>query len=153
MLYLGLGCDSGFGHRLALRLNQMEFKVYATVLSSSSFGAQELTKNAVFSDKMTVLQMNITNDNEVNGVYQTVRNDLQNTGYELWAVVNNAGILKPGLAEWGTLDSNYHDQFEVNVFGAVRVTRVFLPLIRASKGIKHLFEKTTEFFDFQHKVE
>ena len=132
---LSLGCDSGFGNRLAQRLSEMGFKVYATVLSKTSEGAQHLQTNPDFVDKIIVLQMDVTNDPEVKEVYEKVKQDLQTCGQVLWAVVNNAGILSPSLLEWGTLDT-YRSTFDINVFGVVRVTEVFLPLIKASKGMK-----------------
>ena len=38
-----------------------------------------------------------------------------------------------GEFEWGSVD-NVKRIFEVNVFGVIRVTKAFLPLIRKSKG-------------------
>ena len=127
------GCGSGFGHRLAQRLNQMGFRVYATVLNTNSRGAVELKTSAIFAEQMIVLQMNVTNDREVNEVYGRVKTDLQNSGHQLWAVVNNAGIFALAPLEWGSFET-YRQLFEVNVFGTVRVTRVFLPLLKASQG-------------------
>ena len=49
------GCDSGFGNRLAQRLNQMGFRVYATVLSTDSTGAEQLKAKAIFEEQMIVL--------------------------------------------------------------------------------------------------
>lgn len=52
----------------------------------------------------------------------------------LWAVVNNAGIL--GLPADGELIpmTGYKKCMAVNFFGAVEVTKAFLPLLRKSKG-------------------
>ncbi|CAG2171532.1 unnamed protein product, partial [Oppiella nova] len=47
--------------------------------------------------------------------------------------VNNAGIGLFGRLDWGSLES-IQNVFEVNVFGVLRVTRIFLPLIKQSKG-------------------
>jgi len=126
------GCDSGFGYQLSQKLNRNGFKVYATVHNSSSEGALALRGNATNADKLIVLQMDVTKDNDVNDVLQKVKQDLS-SGYELWALVNNAGIGSYSPLEWGTMD-RYHNVFEVNVFGLARVTRAFLPLIRKSKG-------------------
>ena len=123
---------------MAHRLNQIAFKVYATVLSAHSSGAQELGINADFRDKMVVLQMDVTNDSEVKGVLFKIKSDLQSSGDVLWAVVNNAGVFPVGPLDWGSIDS-FRKVFEVNVFGAVRVTRVFLELIKYSKGIERSF--------------
>ncbi|CAG2182651.1 unnamed protein product, partial [Oppiella nova] len=54
------------------------------------------------------------------------------TGCDTGFVVNNAGIATVGPLEWGSMD-DYHRVFAVNTFGGVRVTRTFLPLIKASK--------------------
>ena len=112
----------------------MGFRVYATVHSTDSPGAKEMKMKAEFPEQMIVMQMNVTNDNEVNEVYGRVKTDLQSSDHQLWAVVNNAAISSFGPLEWGSLDT-YRQLFEVNVFGTVRVTRVFLPLIKASKGV------------------
>ena len=90
---------------MAQRLNQMGFRVYATVLSTDSSGAKELETNAIFAKQMIILQMNVTNDREVNEVYGRVKTDLQSSGHQLWAVVNNAGITTFGPLEWGSLDT------------------------------------------------
>ncbi|CAL1274991.1 unnamed protein product [Larinioides sclopetarius] len=52
---------------------------------------------------------------------------------ELWAVVNNAGIVKGFSVEMSTMDE-FKDVFDVNFFGTVRVTKAFLPLLKKSKG-------------------
>ena len=93
---------------------------------------------STFSDLMKVIKMDVRNDEEVNYVYEDIKKDLELSGDQLWAIVNNAGILDWGHTEWGTLDT-YKNVFEVNTFGLVRVTRTFLPLIRSSKGINALF--------------
>lgn len=52
----------------------------------------------------------------------------------LWGVVNNAGVL--GLPADGELlpMSMYRQCMEVNFFGAVEVSKTFLPLLRKSQG-------------------
>uniref|UniRef100_A0A8B9MTQ0 Hydroxysteroid 17-beta dehydrogenase 2 n=1 Tax=Accipiter nisus TaxID=211598 RepID=A0A8B9MTQ0_9AVES len=52
----------------------------------------------------------------------------------LWGVVNNAGVL--GFPADGELlpMSTYRQCMEVNFFGAVEVSRTFLPLLRKSQG-------------------
>lgn len=52
----------------------------------------------------------------------------------LWGVVNNAGIL--GFPADGELlpMSVYRQCMEVNFFGAVEVSKTFLPLLRKSQG-------------------
>jgi len=52
---------------------------------------------------------------------------------ELFAVINNAGINDACFAEWALMEGARR-VFEVNFFGALRVTKAFLPLLRKSKG-------------------
>ncbi|KAK9392684.1 estradiol 17-beta-dehydrogenase 2 [Crotalus adamanteus] len=53
---------------------------------------------------------------------------------ELWAVINNAGIL--GFVADGELlpMSSYKQCMDVNFFGPVELSKMFLPLLRKSKG-------------------
>lgn len=51
----------------------------------------------------------------------------------LWGLVNNAGVSTFGEVEFASLD-NYKKVAEVNLWGTVRVTKAFLPLIRRAKG-------------------
>src|SRR6202041_2564126 len=48
-------------------------------------------------------------------------------------LVNNAGIAVAGPVEAVPL-ARWREQFEVNVFGLVRTTQLFLPYLRASRG-------------------
>jgi short-subunit dehydrogenase len=51
----------------------------------------------------------------------------------LWAVVNNAGISDWAETEWSNIN-HYTKMVEVNLFGAIRTTIAFLPLVRVAKG-------------------
>ncbi|NXK18687.1 BDH protein, partial [Thinocorus orbignyianus] len=51
----------------------------------------------------------------------------------LWGLVNNAGVSTFGEVEFASLD-NYKNVAEINLWGTVRVTKAFLPLIRRAKG-------------------
>nr|KAG5693090.1 hypothetical protein BaRGS_014040 [Batillaria attramentaria] len=51
----------------------------------------------------------------------------------LWGLVNNAGVQSVGDLELTTM-SQYLRVANVNLFGMVRTTRAFLPLIRQAKG-------------------
>ncbi len=48
-------------------------------------------------------------------------------------MVNNAGMSTFGEVEFTTMDT-YKQVSEVNLWGTIRVTKAFLPLIRRSKG-------------------
>uniref|UniRef100_A0A8C2XRN9 Estradiol 17-beta-dehydrogenase 2 n=1 Tax=Capra hircus TaxID=9925 RepID=A0A8C2XRN9_CAPHI len=124
------GCDSGFGHGLAKYLDELGFTVFAGVLDEQGSGAEELRRTC--SKHLSVLQLNITNTQEIQEAYSKVKEMVQNKG--LWAVINNAGVL--GLPTDGELIpmTEYKRCMAVNFFGAVEVTKAFLPLLRKSKG-------------------
>lgn len=132
------GCDSGFGFRLALRLNRHGYRVFAGCLSLESRGGATLGQKAIFPKMMHVIKVDVTAEAEVAAARDFVKEECGRSGDILWAVVNNAGRLSLGFVDWGCLD----DQIElmnVNAFGTVRVTRAFLPLLRESKGKRRAF--------------
>ena len=102
-------------------------------MDTESEGAKKLISGQRFEGKTKVMRMDVTSDEEVKAVYEQIQKDLTQNGEQLWAVVNNAGIITLGPLDWGTVDT-YKRIFEVNTFGMVRVSRTFLPLIRQSKG-------------------
>ena len=51
----------------------------------------------------------------------------------LWGLVNNAGTVVMGDAELTTIEQYLHVS-NVNTFGTVRVTKAFLPFVRATEG-------------------
>ncbi|XP_049274742.1 estradiol 17-beta-dehydrogenase 2-like isoform X2 [Rhipicephalus sanguineus] len=121
------GCDTGFGNLLAKRLASEKFFVYAGCLNASGDGARELSMNS----NIRVLQMDVTNEDQMEEALVTVKGTLESK--VLWAVVANAGVPSHGLLEWESMQS-IRKVFDVNVFGVVRVSKIFLPLLRRSKG-------------------
>nr|XP_012598744.1 estradiol 17-beta-dehydrogenase 2 [Microcebus murinus] len=124
------GGDSGIGHGLCKYLDKLGFTVFAGVLDEKGPGAEELRRTC--SPRLLVLQLDITNPVQIKDALGKVAEKVQNTG--LWAVINNAGIL--GFPCDGELIpmSEYRRCMAVNFFGAVEVTKAFLPLLRRSKG-------------------
>ncbi|XP_069724628.1 17-beta-hydroxysteroid dehydrogenase type 2 isoform X2 [Phaenicophaeus curvirostris] len=124
------GSDTGIGHALAKYLDNLGFVVFAGVLYEDGPGAEELRRTC--SQRLSLLQLDITNATQVKEAYLKVSEKVQNTG--LWGVVNNAGILDfPADGELLPM-STYRRCMEVNFFGAVEVSKTFLPLLRKSQG-------------------
>ncbi|GBL86566.1 Estradiol 17-beta-dehydrogenase 2 [Araneus ventricosus] len=123
------GCDSGFGHELAKRLDSKGFRVFASCLFPDGKGASELKKHC--SDRLHVLPLDVRQNESVEKAVEYVKENLGNS--VLWAVVNNAGILKGFSVEMSTLHE-FKDVLDVNFLGTVRVTKAFLPLLKWSKG-------------------
>ncbi|XP_074014245.1 17-beta-hydroxysteroid dehydrogenase type 2 [Numenius arquata] len=124
------GSDTGIGHALAKYLDNLGFVVFAGVLNKDGPGAEDLRRTC--SRRLSLVQLDITNATQVKEAYLKVSEKVQNTG--LWGVVNNAGIL--GFPADGELlpMSTYRQCMEVNFFGAVEVSKTFLPLLRKSQG-------------------
>lgn len=123
------GCDSGFGYETARQLQLIGWQVFATVINDQSYHADHLT-----SCGCIVIRMNVKSIDDIIHTYDLVANHCQTRNLKLWAIVNNAGVIVSGEIEWGNLHEQLEQLFDVNVFGYVRMTRQFLPLIRQSKG-------------------
>nr|XP_050024302.2 dehydrogenase/reductase SDR family member 9-like [Dermacentor andersoni] len=124
---LTAGCDTGFGHLLAIRLAADGFRVYAGCLSTSSDGAAILRR----IPNVCVLQLDVTKEDDIEEAYVAITSDCSNTA--LWAVVSNAGVMTVGPLEWHST-AKIRALFEVNVFGATAVIVKFLPLLKKSQG-------------------
>nr|KAG5693091.1 hypothetical protein BaRGS_014041 [Batillaria attramentaria] len=123
------GCDSGFGFAFAKHAHGLGCHVIATVLRPDGQGAKELRD--VSSSRMTVLPLDVSSDESVRKCLEVVRGMCNGAG--LWGLVNNAGQQVVGDVELTTM-SQYLRVANVNLFGMVRTTRAFLPLIRQAKG-------------------
>ncbi|XP_070531614.1 D-beta-hydroxybutyrate dehydrogenase, mitochondrial-like [Ptychodera flava] len=125
------GCDSGFGHQLACRLDKLGLTVFAGCLIEGGDGAQKL--RSLCSRSLKIVPIDVTSDDSVRLAQKIVEDSLPDKSKGLWAVVNNAGIWRWGEIEWAKVDI-FKEVAEVNVYGMVRVTKAFLPLIRQAKG-------------------
>ncbi|KAK3089643.1 hypothetical protein FSP39_005284 [Pinctada imbricata] len=124
------GCDSGFGFTLARRLSSKGILVYAGCLIPNGEGANQLL-NSESADKICVVPLDVRSDKSVQELYDQVVSDGPEKG--LWGVVNNAAINFMGDVEFCTMEM-FKRVAEVNMFGAVRVTKMFLGLVRKEKG-------------------
>ena len=141
------GCDSGFGHNLAVECDKLGFTVFAGVLSPDGNGAQHLRD--ICSQKLKIVKMDVTSNKDVVNVVKQI----QSSGQELWAVVNNAGIGLYAPMEWGEDVKQLTDMLNVNVLGLVRVSKLCLPLLRQSKGrlvsVSSMFGKYCSLLDLR----
>nr|XP_020848354.1 estradiol 17-beta-dehydrogenase 2 isoform X2 [Phascolarctos cinereus] len=124
------GGDSGIGHALSKYLDELGFTVFVGVLNEKGPGAEALKKSC--SKRTSVFQMDVTNPAQIKEVQARIAEKVQHTG--LWAVINNAGVLGT-IGDGELLPMNIYRQcMDVNFFGAVEVTKAFLPLLRKSRG-------------------
>lgn len=123
------GCDSGFGHALALKLDSIGMQVFAGCLEDQGPGAIELRNKC--SNRLHVLKLDVTNTKDIEAASCYIKTRLGEEG--LWGLVNNAGVWCFAEIEM-TCDKIVQKIMDVNLFGAIRVTRAFLPLIKQAHG-------------------
>ena len=121
------GASAGIGQALVLQLDKMGFHV---------FGSVRKPEDAEALDKMTSantrpVMMDITMADTIASAKQGVSEVVGETG--LYALVNNAGAIYGGPAEFQDLDI-VRQQLEINLVGHIAVTQAFLPLIRRARG-------------------
>jgi NAD(P)-dependent dehydrogenase (short-subunit alcohol dehydrogenase family) len=114
------GCDSGFGHGLAIELDKQGFNVLAGVFTENSVTSvkNELSPNA------TVFRLDITKQEDIDATFDLVKGKT-NT---LHALVNNAGIGLGGNIDYTPMEV-MRKVMDVNYFGHVAMTKKFLPLL------------------------
>lgn len=106
----------------------MEVRSFSS-LSKSSEGAVALDQEGCY-----VLEVDVTQQSTIDAALVAVQDHLKNAKLSLYGVVNNAGVnVTSGPMEWSSVES-VERVLNVNTMGVVRVTRSFLPLIRAAKG-------------------
>ena len=107
------GASSGIGRCTAAALRDMGCKVY------------DLSRRNIPLEKVTHIKTDITDENQV---VSAVKEIIANEG-RIDILVNCAGFGISGAVEFTTTEEA-KKQFEVNFFGAVTVTRAFLPYMR-----------------------
>jgi NAD(P)-dependent dehydrogenase (short-subunit alcohol dehydrogenase family) len=122
------GTSTGNGHAIALTLDKAGYTVIATVRNEKD--AQEIRNES--SERLHTIFLDITSQTSISNALEVVNKILIN-GLELYAIVNNAGMIMPGPQEV-LAQQDWHDLFDLNFFGHIEVTKQFLPLLRQSQG-------------------
>ncbi|MFL4364481.1 oxidoreductase [Enterobacter asburiae] len=116
------GASSGMGKVIARRLIQDGYQVYAAARSVEKM-------NDLAQLGARPLRMDISRDEDILAAVNTIVS--QTGGVDV--LVNNAGFgLYGPVEEIGIDEARY--QFEVNVFGAARLTQLLLPTMRARRS-------------------
>lgn len=119
------GASSGIGKAAALRLAELGYHVFAGVRREKDADAWKAVPRSI------PLIIDVTKEETVDAAAQQIREVLKKA--DEVSLVNNAGIAVAGPVE-GVSMLKWREQFEVNVFGLVKVTQAFLPHIRATRG-------------------
>jgi NAD(P)-dependent dehydrogenase (short-subunit alcohol dehydrogenase family) len=127
------GASSGFGRLIAKTLAHKNFQVFATMRNVNGRNAtaarefQELARRE--SRALHVLELDVTDDSSVE---RTVSEVASKCG-RIDVLVNNAGFGITDLVETVPL-AQAHRQFDVNVFGILRMDRAVLPHMKRQKS-------------------
>jgi NAD(P)-dependent dehydrogenase (short-subunit alcohol dehydrogenase family) len=122
------GVSTGIGWSATKVLVQNGFRVFGSVRKTQD--AERLKKE--FGEAFTPLIFDITDEKNVQAAANQVRDQLN--GEILFGLVNNAGIAMPApLMHQPTEDFRY--QIEVNLIGALIVTKAFLPLLGSDRSL------------------
>jgi NAD(P)-dependent dehydrogenase (short-subunit alcohol dehydrogenase family) len=126
------GANKGIGREVARRLATNGFKVWlgARDAERGTTAMQELRAEGL---DIQWLPIDVTNDESVAAAVRTVGNESP----RLEVLVNNAGVAihydrPPSEQAMADIKATY----EVNVFGAIRVTQAFLPLLLAAPAAR-----------------
>lgn len=114
------GGNRGLGHEIARRLVQAGQTVW--------IGARDAENGRKAADRLGAdfVQLDVTDDASVDAAVKTLR---ARVGH-LDILINNAGILGEVTAPEDMAADQIRHVYETNVFGLVRVTHAFLPLLR-----------------------
>jgi len=121
------GSSSGIGFETSLLLAKNGFFTYATMRNLDK-------SNKIIDFKLKeklpleVLELDVTDDKSVKEAIEKIANE-QGT---VDVLVNNAGYALVGPLEELSIQE-FKEQFETNVFGAIRVTQAVLPIMRKQR--------------------
>jgi NAD(P)-dependent dehydrogenase (short-subunit alcohol dehydrogenase family) len=117
------GCSSGIGKATALAAAARGHRVYATARDPESL--RELAGGG----RIRTLALDVT---DTGSIGRAVASVLEEAG-RLDVLVNNAGYGQYGAVEEVTAEE-WRREFDVNLFGAVEVTRAVLPAMRQARS-------------------
>ncbi|EIW79920.1 short-chain oxidoreductase [Coniophora puteana RWD-64-598 SS2] len=123
LVWLITGAASGFGKQLALEALSRSDKVIATSRSASRLAPLK-------QHGAETVELDVTSP--LAGLHQAAKAATAIYG-KIDVLVNSAGYISVGAVEEATPEETY-DQFNTNVFGALNITRAFLPYMRERRS-------------------
>ena len=117
------GATTGIGRATAEHLAAAGYFVYAGARKDTDMEALNKIENIM------AVRLDVTKQGQVDEAVRLI----EDQGRGLWGLVNNAGVaVFAPLTVASGADAKF--MFEVNVFGVLRVTQAFAPMIVESKG-------------------
>ncbi|HTJ50371.1 MAG TPA: SDR family oxidoreductase [Cyclobacteriaceae bacterium] len=121
------GVSTGIGYGSAKEFINRGYTVFGSVRKKED--AERLAIE--FGERFVPLIMDVVDQPAIDAAEQKVRLHLQSEG--LGGLINNSGISIAGPLEKIPMDQ-FINNFDVNVFGLLRVTKAFLPLLGTQKN-------------------
>jgi NAD(P)-dependent dehydrogenase (short-subunit alcohol dehydrogenase family) len=122
------GSSSGIGFETSLLLAKNGFRTYATVRNP---GKAKALRDVLDKGELPIrlIELDVDSDKSVEGTIHKINDESK----RIDVVVNNAGYALVGALEDLSMDE-IKAQFETNVFGAIRIMKAVLPIMRKQKG-------------------
>lgn len=121
------GASTGIGAACARKFIAEGFVVYGSVRKSTD--AERLAEE--LGETFRPLLFDVTDEEAIARAAQVLIEEIGDQGLKL--LINNAGIAVTGPVELLDVQA-YRQQFEVNYFGLIAVTKAFLPLLGAREN-------------------
>ncbi|MEL6727523.1 MAG: SDR family oxidoreductase [Pseudomonadota bacterium] len=122
------GASTGIGRTTAEHLAKKGWQVFAGIRKESDGAALKAA-----DDRIIPILLDVTQPKQVDAAVETVRAAL--SGQKLAGLVNNAGIANMGPLALQPLDQ-FKSHFDVNVFGLLRASQAFAPLLGMDETLK-----------------
>jgi NAD(P)-dependent dehydrogenase (short-subunit alcohol dehydrogenase family) len=120
------GASSGIGNCCAEYLSQQGYRVYGTSRRTDLTDGEQISSN---TNLFQMIQMDVTNESSVKkGIDYIIARESR-----IDVVANNAGFAIIGSLEDTTI-AEAKSQLETNFFGALRVCRTVLPVMRRQRA-------------------
>lgn len=121
------GVSSGIGAAIASALADAGWHIFGSVRSAADAGQLK----DKLGERFTPLVFDVTDPAAIKDAGEAVKAKLG--GYTLGGLVNNAGIAVAGPLRYIPVDE-LEFQMNVNLFGVLRVTQAFLPMLGADRS-------------------
>ncbi|WP_067136189.1 SDR family NAD(P)-dependent oxidoreductase [Microtetraspora malaysiensis] len=121
------GGNKGLGFEAARRLGELGWTIF--------LGSRDEGRGRAAADKLTdgganvvMVPLDVTSDESVAGAVRLVREHTD----RLDVLINNAGAPGRSITPADATADEIHSVYDTNVYGPIRVTHAFLPLLRAA---------------------
>jgi short-subunit dehydrogenase len=124
-LILISGASTGIGFNLAQYFADHGHHVIAGARKVADINRLAQIKN------VTAIKLDVTNQEDINKIPKLIEAHLVNC--KKLILINNAGVVASG--PWELIETaELKNQFSVNIFGAIELTKAVLPYLRQTKG-------------------